>query len=362
MLKKILVIPLGVVVLAFSLWALELAYPEQLSLPFFIGFALLLLFPVPLLPAAALLPPSKTRTFVHRLGEAVMGPYLYFLILLVFDALLCTIGHFSGAFHLPFPLLAAVTVVLWLLILLAGALNARRIKTVRHRVVLSEKQGKTVRAVLISDLHLGYFSSRAFISRMVEKINAATPQYLLIAGDLFDSDLSELGESKQALQLLQKINAPGGSYLCMGNHDLYAAVSPDFRRFLHDAGLRMLHDEGVSLGEFRLIGRSDVREKERADIGELLKSESDAPKIVLCHNPKEGEKLVDAGADLVLCGHTHNGQTFPGNIASKMKSRYSYGLNRYKNGTVLTTAGVGYWGPPLRIFTNNEIVILDLYF
>lgn len=362
MLKKILVMPLGVLVLLFTLWALELAFPEELPLPLLICFALILLFPLPLLPAATLLPHGKFRTLIHRLGEAVIGAYLYFLILLVIDAVICTIAHFTGAFSLSLPILAGCTLVAWLLILLAGALNARRIKTVHHKITISEKQGAMVRAVLISDLHLGFFSTGAFIDRMVKAINNAHAEYLFVAGDLFDSDLSELNEKKNAPQLLSQIQAPKGAYLCMGNHDLYAANCAGFEDFIRRAGLWMLHDERISLPHFDLIGRSDVREKERLSLDTLLNKDSEKPQIVLCHNPKDGEKLIKAGADLVLCGHTHNGQTFPGNIVSKIKSRYSYGLNPFQKGFVLTTAGAGYWGPPLRVFTSNEIVILDLYF
>lgn len=35
------------------------------------------------------------------------------------------------------------------------------------------------------------------------------------------------------------------------------------------------------------------------------------PILVIDHQPKEFQELADAGADLDLCGHTHNGQTFP---------------------------------------------------
>ena len=69
---------------------------------------------------------------------------------------------------------------------------------------------------------------------------------------------------------------------------------------------------------------------------------------------------LEEGVSLVLCGHTHNGQTFPGNLISRIESKFNYGLHRVNNGYALTTAGAGYWGIPLRLFTGNEIVSLKI--
>lgn len=363
MLKKILVIPLGIAVLIFTLWALNLALPGGLPLPLQLILSVVLLFPVPLLPLAAALPAGKVRTYVHRIGEAVTGSYLYLLILLVIDAILCVFSYFTGAFTVSLPIMSALTATVWFFILLCGALNARIIKKRHYTIVLPCKEGNEgqTRAVLLSDLHLGYFSTKAFLKRLVGAVNDASPHYVFIAGDLFDSDMSELSDKKEACTLLKSIDAPRGVYMCMGNHDLYAANEPSFYHFIDNTGFTLLHDEAREFTLFTLIGRSEIHEKKRMNQEALLQNTA-TPRIVLCHNPKEGEELIRAGANLVFCGHTHNGQTFPGNLVSKIKSRYSYGLNRYRHGAVLTTSGAGYWGPPLRIFTNNEIVILDLIF
>ena len=38
------------------------------------------------------------------------------------------------------------------------------------------------------------------------------------------------------------------------------------------------------------------------------------PIFVIDHEPKELKELADAGVDVDLGGHTHNGQLFPGNV------------------------------------------------
>lgn len=62
------------------------------------------------------------------------------------------------------------------------------------------------------------------------------------------------------------------------------------------------------------------------------------------HQPKELQELADAGVDLDLCGHTHNGQTFPGNFTIKLMWENPCGLLSKDNMTNITTSGAGVWG------------------
>ena len=72
--------------------------------------------------------------------------------------------------------------------------------------------------------------------------------------------------------------------------------------------------------------------------------------------------LSAAGADLVLSGHTHNGQLFPGTLVVRMGWENPYGLVRVGNMTSCVTQGAGVWGPAMRVGTQNEIMLLTLEF
>ena len=125
--------------------------------------------------------------------------------------------------------------------------------------------------------------------------------------------------------------------MCRGNHDRFGEQDPKQLAFLQDAGIRVLSEESVSLPLFTLYGRSDLK-KPRRSAEDLAKIPA-RPLIVLDHNPKEAPLLLEEGVSLVLCGHTHNGQTFPGNLISRIESKFNYGLHRVNNGYALTTAG-----------------------
>ncbi|MGH9679487.1 MAG: metallophosphoesterase, partial [Candidatus Acidiferrales bacterium] len=65
------------------------------------------------------------------------------------------------------------------------------------------------------------------------------------------------------------------------------------------------------------------------------------------------------GISLQLSGHTHRGQFFPFTlVVSRVYGQYAYGLNRFKDLLVYTSCGAGTWGPPMRLGTTPEIVLI----
>ena len=70
-------------------------------------------------------------------------------------------------------------------------------------------------------------------------------------------------------------------------------------------------------------------------------------------------ELAEAGADLDLGGHTHDGQLFPGNILTGLMWENACGMKKVGDMYSIVTSGVGLWGPPMRIGTKAEVVIID---
>jgi predicted MPP superfamily phosphohydrolase len=78
------------------------------------------------------------------------------------------------------------------------------------------------------------------------------------------------------------------------------------------------------------------------------------------HEPKEYKALSEAGADIVLSGHTHNGQIFPGNYVVPFFNENGYGVKELYGMKTVVTGGVGYYGAPIRVGTDSEITVIDL--
>ena len=141
------------------------------------------------------------------------------------------------------------------------------------------------------------------------------------------------------------------------------------QKFLEDSNIQLLEDEALLINnEFYIIGRKDasliekIHEKRKAPAQLTEKLDKDKPIIVLDHQPTELQELADAGVDLDLCGHTHDGQTFPGNFTIKLMWENSCGLLHKDNMTNITTSGAGVWGPAMRLGTDSEICSILLRF
>ena len=177
--------------------------------------------------------------------------------------------------------------------------------------------------------------------------------------------------------MLRSIESRYGVYACYGNHDVAESTLGGFTlenknipktsdarmdAFLQDAGIQLLQDESVWIdNSFYLVGRRDYSSEEkskeiRKTPQELLESlDHSKPIIVMDHQPRELQELSDAGADLDLCGHTHDGQVFPGNILVSLMWENSCGYLRKGEMHNIVTSGVGVFGPNMRVGTRSEI-------
>jgi uncharacterized protein len=85
------------------------------------------------------------------------------------------------------------------------------------------------------------------------------------------------------------------------------------------------------------------------------------PVVLVAHQPKEVREAAAAGVDLQLSGHTHGGQIWPFQLIVRLEQGALQGLSRHGANTQLyTTRGVGFWGPPFRVFAPSEISLLTL--
>ncbi|MCX5784798.1 MAG: metallophosphoesterase [Elusimicrobia bacterium] len=218
----------------------------------------------------------------------------------------------------------------------------------------------------ISDTHIDSAWKLRQFAEVVERINAASPDLVLITGDLIDPGLpspERLGE------LTAKIKSRLGLFGSLGNHEYYYGLDKAidcYKAF----GIKLLHNDysDLSAGPFggkdlRLIGLGDIHNENlsETDVKNMLeKYKTGKFTVVMCHQPLYYELMAETGDYLVLSGHTHKGQIFPFNIFTKAFYRYFYGLYRLKDSVFYVTSGAGTWGPPMRWLAPAEIPVLKL--
>ena len=99
------------------------------------------------------------------------------------------------------------------------------------------------------------------------------------------------------------------------------------------------------------------------DLSDILKGASkDTPIILLDHRPQRFGEAIDNNVSLLLAGHTHLGQLFPANILTNITYECDYGLYEKGGFKAIVSSGLGYWGPPLRIGSSCEIVVVNVTF
>ena len=246
-------------------------------------------------------------------------------------------------------LLLCISVGITLSVVLIGLCNARRIRTVRYTVKLPVK--KACKAVFFSDLHLGAFCSLGHVQKVVDTIQKEAPELILFGGDLWDMDLTSQKKCDRYAEMLASL---GGILGCEGNHDLFTREDKQKNAFLEKANICIPGDTPVThpQTQLKIYARKSCRSARAA----LLPTVD----ILLDHEPKMAEQAISFGIPLVLCGHTHRGQTFPGNILRSLSTPYFYGLHKKAKSTVITTAGCGSTGLALRFGTTGEIVSIQI--
>src|SRR5699024_7079783 len=124
-------------------------------------------------------------------------------------------------------------------------------------------------------------------------------------------------------------------------------------------GFTVLRDETRIIdNRFVLVGRRD-KEEQRQTPEEII-TDSDMPIIVLDHQPADVDLVAQTDADIMMVGHTHAGQVFPGTLLVGLFQRYTHGHYRQGKLQLFVTSGFGLWGVPLRIGTRAEVAIIDL--
>jgi hypothetical protein len=313
--------------------------------------------------AASLLAFRYTNVFVrafYRAAAVWMGLLTFLFFAAIASWIIFGVARLTGLnvnFHRMTELLFVVAAMAGIY----GVFNAGWTRITRATIRLANLpvawRGR--KAALISDVHLGHVRNGNFLRRMVAKILREEPDAIFIAGDLYDGTAIDAG---RAAEPLNKLTAPQGVYFVAGNHEQFGDDSK-YLRAIAAAGVRVLSNEKVEVDGLQIIGvpyRNAVQDGQFASVLRGVSLDRDRASILLTHAPDRPEIAEAAGVSLQLSGHTHLGQFIPWSwMARRMYRQFVYGLSRIGQMQVFTSSGAGTWGPPLRLGSNPEIVVLE---
>ena len=225
--------------------------------------------------------------------------------------------------------------------------NGRTIKEKKVKVY-SSKVKKNYKFIFISDVHLGS-NSVIYLKKIIKRIEDIKYDVLIIGGDLVDLSSFKIEYLETFKTVKKKI------LYVTGNHEFYLKNSEKIFRSLTRNKIKIIDSKKFQIDDLNIIGIGDnTSSTDQLNLIKKLKAKNKFNLLVI-HKPIFWDKIGDK-IDLMLSGHTHNGQIFPFNFLVKLKYKYIYGMYHQKNSSLYVSSGVGCWGPKMRLGTQNEIV------
>ena len=306
-------------------------------------------------------------TYTHTHYTGLFSSVLYYLAYICFGLIflsfcfciiLTVLGKILTWCHLPTGWMGVATLVtlavVWGLSFWGG-FSAPQLKRIQVRI----PGAPAMKLALLSDTHLGMGVSVKRFEKVMQRIEAQKPDALLLLGDIF-----EYGPNRSAYaKRIKEAVTPLGTYGVFGNHEYYVGYE-NSKDFFKQAGITLLENSSALLPNgVQIAGLKDIRTAhvQAQDVARLLDGLNQQQTIILLsHTPLLAQTAAAHGADVMVSGHTHNGQLWPFNYLVKLQFPQSYGLFDIGDMKFYITSGVFYWGIPLRFLAPSEIVIVEV--
>ena len=331
------------------------------------------------------------RRPLFKIGAYWLGISLYLILYVAVIDLLRWI--YSKAFKDKYNEFYARTICTSLIIILTGVtsiygiINAKIVRTTEYEITINKDGGnfKEMTIAMFGDPQFGYNIGDYHLKQAVDIINKNDVDIVCVVGDIFDNQYSAIKHPDKLIELFNQIKSKYGMYAVLGNHDVeepilcgftfndddlaHKLASTEMLDFIKKSGMVLLYDENVIINDsVNLYGRAD---QERPNLGNITRKESGdifkevdttKPLFVLDHEPREYDELEKAGVDLMMAGHTHDGQLWPTKIATDIIWENAYGLWVKNAFHAITTSGLGLFGPNMRVGTIAEVCIIHVKF
>ena len=235
--------------------------------------------------------------------------------------------------------------------------------TVKRLVPEGAQPEKRMRLVFFSDLHIGEAMTPDYIARAVKLIQDQQPDLILCGGDFIDHR-AVYAYDPRVMASLRSLHAPLGVYYVLGNHEYRDDLEANIR-WVSEVGGTLLRDSIAfpGNGPLTLIGRDDWVNGDRKPF-EVIANEADplrGPVVLMEHTPASIDSIGDSPVDLILCGHTHGGQIWPGQLMVWWRYGMVSGTRPVGEREVCISSGIGSAGATYRVGTRSDVRVYDLY-
>jgi len=225
-----------------------------------------------------------------------------------------------------------------------------------------------LKVALAGDWHLSTRSlwritSAERAARIVDEINAARPDVILLPGDfLAGSGDDEAFSIEDMAAVLGRLKAPQGVYAVLGNHDWWHGGERTAKAFSAQ-GIRVLENAAVRLPghDIWVVGIGDHSTGHSEPDRALAGVPKGAATLVMMHDPFSFATMPRTQG-LVVASHTHGGQvSVPGYgalvVPGAAPREWAYGWVAHKGRRMYVTSGLGVSILPVRFNMRPEWVM-----
>lgn len=267
-------------------------------------------------------------------------------------------------------IIIAIVSIIALIILYARFIGTSGLKVNEYKIIneniIEEYHG--LKIVQISDIHYGSTVDEKRLKDIVEQINMLNPDIVVLTGDLIDERIKH--NKEEIINNLVNIKAKLGKYAISGNHD-YPIES--FNELIEQGGFinlnntyELIYDNTnqpiiISGISSNITDTTDLNTKTEKFDNYISSLDGVKPiySILLIHEPDYVDKLNLENYNLVLAGHSHNGQVnipllkrlYLPNSSKKYNSEY-YKIN---DTDLYISNGIGTSGLKFRLFSRPSI-------
>lgn len=269
-----------------------------------------------------------------------------------------------------FKWLLIIFIVLFLTIIYARYVGTSGLETKEYSLNSADIPNgfDGLKIVHFSDLHYNRAITLSKVKSIIEEINLINPDIVVFTGDMVDKDAHLTDKDYNDLtNLFLKIKAKYGKYAVMGNHD-YDKDEEKVIAVYNESNFKFLNNDYDIIynkdNEKIFIGGLNTVSYKQDDLNKAMKYFDDNDdinyKIFLVHEPDISDKIAkDYNINLILAGHSHNGQVrfpFIGALYTPPYAKKYYDNYYEINGTSLyISSGVGVSMVNYRLWNHPSI-------
>ena len=254
-------------------------------------------------------------------------------------------------------------IVIWIIVVILWLWTYFSLHTkITNLNIQSDKIQKDTKILLVSDIHVENITQDFHINKILKTIESEKPDFVIIAWDLMNKPNETYLHYFSAFKSVKDTPI----LAVIGNHDVMWnwTIVNDIPKnsgivFLKNATTK---NDSLNIQIAGLIDKSIRQDKTLDETMNQIEFDNNKDwfTILVTHQSIKLDKLKNYPIDLEVAWHTHRGQFYIIMELSKLANDYFYWEYKLWDKTAFITQWIWTWWLPFRLWTQSEMVIINL--